>query len=233
MKNSSQRELNERGLQTFKAANYTKALEYFDKALSMDPYYVDAWNNKGLALGKLGRYDEAIKAFDEAIALDKEFATAYSNKGIPLYEWELGATVPDEKIGSRFHIKKLIGRGGMGEVWLVDNPSWGIEFAVKNPRPELIRGVNEPAKPEEQDGFLLKDDNSDTISKRFQTEFRDWIRIPIHPNIVTCFYALKLLGLPRIFLEYVEGTDLKEWMKRWIVEGRMKDWKKIALVIAI
>jgi adenylate cyclase len=38
-----------------------EALESFDRAIALDPYYPDLWlHSKGLALFQLGRYDEAI-----------------------------------------------------------------------------------------------------------------------------------------------------------------------------
>jgi len=146
--------------------------------------------------------------------------------------WKKGLTIVDDKIGCSFRIKDFIGRGGMGEVWLVDNPEWEIEFAVKNPRYDLVQPNGESIYKRNIKFFLIGDSN-DIIFKRFQSEFRDWIKLPIHPNIVTCFYAQELLGLPRIFLEYIEGMDLKEWIAKWIKTDKIKDWEKTILTIAI
>ena len=49
---------------------YDEAIQYYDKALAIDPSYVNALNNKGLALDNLQRYDEAIQYYDKALAID-------------------------------------------------------------------------------------------------------------------------------------------------------------------
>jgi hypothetical protein len=52
-------ELKNKGNEFYKKGDYATALEYYNKALEIDPEYLDALNNKGLALVKLGRIDEA------------------------------------------------------------------------------------------------------------------------------------------------------------------------------
>ncbi len=54
------------------------------KALSIDPGYVKAWNNKGLALDKLGRYQEAVDSYEKALSIDPNDATVWHNKGLAL-----------------------------------------------------------------------------------------------------------------------------------------------------
>lgn len=43
-----------------------EALQAFDKAIELDPYDADAWNDKGTVLGKLGRHYEAQVCYDKA-----------------------------------------------------------------------------------------------------------------------------------------------------------------------
>jgi tetratricopeptide (TPR) repeat protein len=43
--------------------NHTGAIQYYDKALAVDPNNVAALNNKGNALGKLGKHVEATKYY--------------------------------------------------------------------------------------------------------------------------------------------------------------------------
>ena len=49
---------------------YQEAIEWYDKALKIDPNNVFALNNKGLALSNLGKYEEAIEWFDKALKID-------------------------------------------------------------------------------------------------------------------------------------------------------------------
>lgn len=53
------------GVVLYKEGNYTGAIEYYDKAIEMDPEYVLAWSNKGDALKALHRAD-AEKAYAKA-----------------------------------------------------------------------------------------------------------------------------------------------------------------------
>ena len=58
-----------------------KEVEYYTKALEIDPKYADAWNNKGLVLlHQLGRYEEAIRCFDKASESRPSFEAAKRNK---------------------------------------------------------------------------------------------------------------------------------------------------------
>ena len=61
-----------------------EAIACYDKALNIDPGYVNAWNNRGISLHRLGKYAEAIVCYDRAIQIDPGDASAWNNKGISL-----------------------------------------------------------------------------------------------------------------------------------------------------
>jgi Tfp pilus assembly protein PilF len=66
--------------------NYTQAVEYFDKALAIDPNYINALNGKGWALNFQGNYAQAIPLFDKVLAIDPKYRDALNNKGWALVE---------------------------------------------------------------------------------------------------------------------------------------------------
>lgn len=61
--------------------NTEKKIEYYSKAIQLDPKDADAYNNRGVAKNNLGRYAEAIADFDKAIELNSKSANAYSHRG--------------------------------------------------------------------------------------------------------------------------------------------------------
>jgi tetratricopeptide (TPR) repeat protein len=77
--------LTNKGIALFNLERYTEAIKYFDKALAIDPQYVDALNNKGRALSHLGNYTGGIEYFDKALAIDPNYISALNNCCIYLH----------------------------------------------------------------------------------------------------------------------------------------------------
>lgn len=63
---------------------YKKAIESYDKAISLNPDDSYSYGNKGLVLCKLEKYEEAIQEFDKAIDLDPDEPDHYYNKSLAL-----------------------------------------------------------------------------------------------------------------------------------------------------
>jgi tetratricopeptide (TPR) repeat protein len=61
-----------------------KVLGYFDRAITMDPGYVPAYNEKANYLDLIQRFDEALECYDAAIRIDPGMAEAWFNKGLTL-----------------------------------------------------------------------------------------------------------------------------------------------------
>jgi len=57
---------------------YDRAIEYYDKAISLKPSS-ELSSNKGICYDKRGNVEMAIESYKEAIAIDPNNATAYSN----------------------------------------------------------------------------------------------------------------------------------------------------------
>jgi lipoprotein NlpI len=70
-----------RGLAYLNTDQVDKAIEDFDTAIALDPYFDDAFLNRGSAFEKIGKFDKAIENFDKAIALRPSYE-AYFNRGI-------------------------------------------------------------------------------------------------------------------------------------------------------
>lgn len=62
----------------------TEAIEYFDRALEVNPRYEKAWFNKGASLFALGRNDEAMHCNEKALEIDPRLVQAWVNRGVSL-----------------------------------------------------------------------------------------------------------------------------------------------------
>lgn len=84
--------------------------------------------------------------------------------------------------------------GGMGTVYFVFHRLWRMMLAIKTPHRSAVR--------------------SETQVLRFLREAELWVDLGVHPNIAICYYARVINGLPRLFIEYVDGGTLSKWGER-------------------
>lgn len=117
---------------------------------------------------------------------------------------------PGDIIDGRLEVQELIGKGGMGVVWRVNHREWNKELAVKMPLPALV--------------------GSPTARDRFLREAETWIDLGVHPHIVQCWFVMDIAGLPSLFLDYLTGGSLKQWIDGGHI--RPGQWPRI-LEIAI
>ena len=97
-------------------------------------------------------------------------------------EWKKGDVIVDT-----YEVKGELGEGGFGKVYKVHHKGWNVDMAVKSAR----------AHVREED---------------IVREAEVWMELGLHPNIVSCHFVRKLGGIPRIFVEYVEGGTLHDWL---------------------
>lgn len=81
--------------------------------------------------------------------------------------------------------------GGMGTVYFVFHRLWKMNLAIKTAHRTVQMNEMRVA--------------------RFLREAELWVDLGLHPNIATCYYARVIEGLPRLFIEYVDGGDLDSW----------------------
>ena len=62
--------------------NNAKAINFYDKLVTIDANNTDAYFNKGLVLANQKNYDESIKCFEKVIALSPEYPYAYYSLGL-------------------------------------------------------------------------------------------------------------------------------------------------------
>ncbi|MDI5974570.1 WD40 repeat domain-containing serine/threonine protein kinase [Amycolatopsis magusensis] len=118
--------------------------------------------------------------------------------------WQTG-----DVVDGRYQVERAFENGGMGLVYRVRHLAWGVDLAVKCPRPELFR---------------------DEIDRqRFVDEAQVWVSLGLHPNVCACHYVRTLDGIPRVFAEFVPGGSLTDWIR----DGRLYEGDRIAVLARI
>jgi len=122
----------------------------------------------------------------------------------------LSSLTPRLASGTRlgdYLIKGLLGRGGMGEVYLAEHELMGRHVAIK-----VL-----PAARGNSAGSL----------QRFHTEIKALARLGTHPNLAAAFDAGQHEGCIFLVLEYIPGTDLEELVRR---QGALEPLQACALI---
>jgi serine/threonine protein kinase len=94
---------------------------------------------------------------------------------------------------SRYRVLRVLGRGGMGAVYLAEHAVMERRVALKTIRADFAAGKDAAA--------------------RFLQEIKAAARLS-HPNIVQAFDADQADDLCFLVMEYVEGTTATEWVER-------------------
>ena len=80
--------LTKQGYKAYREGNYNKAIQYFDAALSANPYSIQSYLGRGNSWAEKKKYTKALKDYDQAIEIDPSFAQGYYARG---YLWaEMG-----------------------------------------------------------------------------------------------------------------------------------------------
>lgn len=114
---------------------------------------------------------------------------------------------PGDVILERYKVEEVFA-GAMGQVYISTHLGWDVKMAIKAPRKEVLA---------DEEGI-----------QRIIREADGWVKLGLHPNIASCYYVLSIENIPYIFIEYVNGGTLEEWIK----ENRCNDMRT-ALTLAI
>jgi tetratricopeptide (TPR) repeat protein len=68
------------------SGDYAGAVQHLQKALKIDPKFVEAHNNLGAGFLEMERYRDAIAEFEAAIAIDSKLEAPYRNKSLSLFQ---------------------------------------------------------------------------------------------------------------------------------------------------
>ena len=187
---------------------FSEAIAELKTAIRLNPGLAIAYYNLGIALENSGHYQEAQASYAKFVSMagpdsgklaqharsaqmriSKAVAGgALSGESDRKLSWEQG-----DVVSGIYEVRGVLGVGGFGTVCKVYHKGWDTELAVKSPAANIL---------EEKDSMY-----------RFIKEANMWVGLGLHPNIVTCYFV-RLIGLPRIFIEFVEGGHLLARMRQ-------------------
>ena len=134
--------------------------------------------------------EESAREANQQIAHDKDDRQEldkadHEPKSLP--SWKPGDLILD-----LYEVKSVVS-GGMGDVFIADHNKWNVKFAIKAPNQMILS----------DEEFLM----------RILREAKSWTEIGLHPNIAYCYFVKNLYEVPHIFIEYVDGGNLKNWIE--------------------
>ena len=112
-----------------------------------------------------------------------------------------GPLAEGQAFGSRYHIIRALGVGGMGAVYQAWDAELGVAVAIKVIRPDAI------ADPE----------MAEQVERRFKRELL-LARQVTHKNVVRIYDLGEIDGIKYITMSFVDGADLASTLKR---DGRL------------
>lgn len=101
--------------------------------------------------------------------------------------WTKGQVLLDD-----FVVERLLGRGGMGVVYLVHSRASSQKFAVKSIRKKLL--------------------GDEGHQRNFLAELQTWIDLPAHPHLTACRFFRTVGQEVALFAEFVDGGSLADWI---------------------
>jgi WD40 repeat protein/serine/threonine protein kinase len=199
-----------RGYCLVQLSRFDEAILALDRCLEIDPSTKTAhgWKRRAEQGLKKGASDGVVAQpstgeqktptaeeprIGSSVAVKEASSTAESSSDISSegssggHGWPVGSV-----IDGRYEVRS-VARGGMAEVAIAFDRELQRMVAVKTPLASVLAA---------HDGRA-----------RFHREAEAWMALGIHPNICCAYYLQEIGGLPRLFMEFVNGGDLGLWLK--------------------
>jgi WD40 repeat protein len=133
------------------------------------------------------------KGHAEPVAFETAEEKDWQVKSLPVWQ-------PGDIILDTYEVEDVIS-GGMGHVYIANHNKWNVKLAIKSPNEMMLENKSNFAR-------ILREANS-------------WTELGLHPNIAYCYYVRNIEEVPHIFVEYVDGGDLKTWIE----EGKCLNYR--------
>ncbi|MBN1552645.1 protein kinase, partial [bacterium] len=126
-----------------------------------------------------------------------------SKKRLSSISLEMDSWTPGDLLLGDYSVQSILGRGGMGTVYLVKRLSDSMLFALKTLPETKLTDM--------------------TRRRAFFNELRTWIDLPEYPHLVACRFFRTIKHQLAIFAEYVNGGSLHHFIRK----KKLQDLEKI------
>ncbi|NLD57936.1 MAG: tetratricopeptide repeat protein, partial [Methanomicrobiales archaeon] len=92
------------------AEDYSGAIASFDRAISLEPRYFEAWDKKADALNRAGELSEAKKVSEKSLEINPDYVRGWINRGQILYNigYYYEDVVGDQKKAEEYYLEQLL-----------------------------------------------------------------------------------------------------------------------------
>lgn len=207
-KNELATELYDLAIEYFHSEENEKAIEYFYKAIDIDPSFEDAYESLGVLYGRLEQYDKAIELMEKLKEINPRCMMAFTN--LSLFHMKLGNIETAEKFKA--------------DATLLNFQVLGDEAKVKREQEELAKKKQEDR--DRREGMfkqVLEMDPEDpmanngmgeiTLERGEYEESVNYFKGAIKGNKN---YSVAYLGLAKAYYQLKKTSELKETLETGI-----------------
>ena len=185
-----------------KGKDWPRGAEVLSQWCELKPGDSKGWYYRAFFAMKLGRLNDAHSYGQKSLSLtpdnqEAEKLLAMVKQRLSREEtkadistatvWQKGAVVD-----GRYEVRGSK-KGGMGAVYFAYDRRLNHMVAIKAPLQTIV--------------------HNETQKSRFYREAEAWVGLGMHPNICTAYYVQDLGNTPWLFMEYVDGGTLEDWLK--------------------
>ena len=148
------------------------------------------FDSNSLPPQKVEMSQDKVEANQPAILPDahkQEMPIEATGNGKQVADWKIGDNILDT-----FTVLD-IKTGGMGRVYIAEHQHRKQKVAIKSPNENMLA--------------------EKTLFARVVREAQQWIDLGLHPHIAYCYYVRQINAIPHIFIEYVDGGNLRDWIR--------------------
>jgi len=206
-----------KGKQLCDLEDYEEAIRCFENALQLEPQYAFAWREKALCEDNLGLALDAIQSYKQVLEFADDEPGLLQSTVARLAELEKDANPsvnhnkenigsqnpqkdreitdqpadsiyqPGDVIGQVYEVRRYIGGGGFGDVYLVNSRKTGEGFALKTFHDEFLSDVK--------------------VRDLFRKEATVLMELERHPYLVRAYHVDEISGRLFIVMEYIAPNE--------------------------